>query len=200
MMRLMLCGLVSCLALSVQLARADDAEDKAIAFVKNQGGRVERDDKRPGKPIVEVSMGTDTTDKDLKELAAFKSIGTLVLNFSKITDAGMKDIAALKTLNGLRLTRTKVTDKGVKDLVALKNLTTLDLGGTDVTDATAKELTALKGLTVLQLGDTKVTDAGLKELATLKDLKLVDLILTASVTDTGVAELQKALPKCKIRR
>jgi hypothetical protein len=44
-----------------------------------------------------------------------------------------------------------------------------------------------------------VTDAGLKGLAELKGLQWLGLVGT-QVTDAGVAELQKALPGCKIRR
>jgi hypothetical protein len=44
---------------------------------------------------------------------------------------------------------------------------------------------------------TQITDAGLKEVAKLKNLDTLDLRLT-KVTKAGVAELQKALPKCKI--
>jgi hypothetical protein len=44
-----------------------------------------------------------------------------------------------------------------------------------------------------------VTDEGLKELAPLKNLTILDLLGTA-VTDAGVKELQKALPKCEIRK
>jgi internalin A len=42
-----------------------------------------------------------------------------------------------------------------------------------------------------------VTDAGLKDLKELKNLTTLYLINT-KVTDAGVAELQKTLPKCKI--
>jgi Leucine-rich repeat (LRR) protein len=44
-----------------------------------------------------------------------------------------------------------------------------------------------------------VTDADLKELAHLKNLTTLNLSFT-KVTDAGVRELQKALPKCSIRR
>jgi internalin A len=44
-----------------------------------------------------------------------------------------------------------------------------------------------------------VTDAGLKELSGLKSLQSVVLFGT-KVTDAGVAELQKALPACRISR
>jgi hypothetical protein len=48
------------------------------------------------------------------------------------------------------------------------------------------------------LSATQVTDAGLKELAALKNLAKLDLSAANKVTDKGVKELQKALPKCKI--
>jgi hypothetical protein len=44
MSRLMLCGIVSWLILgSVAPIRADDAEDKAVAFVEKLGGKVKVD-------------------------------------------------------------------------------------------------------------------------------------------------------------
>ena len=63
-------------------------------------------------------------------------------------------------------------------------------------------LVHLKGLTKLQrlyLAGTKITDAGLvhlKGLVKMEELWLVGLKLT----DAGVADLQKALPNCKITR
>jgi hypothetical protein len=43
----------------------------------------------------------------------------------------------------------------------------------------------------------KITDAGLKEVAKLQQLRRLTMYGT-KVTKVGVAELQKALPKCKI--
>jgi pyridoxine 5'-phosphate synthase PdxJ len=45
--------------------------------------------------------------------------------------------------------------------------------------------------------NSKLTDAALKELAGLKELRELNLGGT-KVTHAGVAELQKALPGCKI--
>ena len=45
----------------------------------------------------------------------------------------------------------------------------------------------------------QITDAGLKELAKLKQLGAHNLISTKT-TNAGVAQLQKALPKCNIGR
>lgn len=61
---LSLSGLCSCLG-----ARADEAGDRAVAFVEKLGGTVARDEKAPGKPVIEVSpSGTHVTDAGLKEL------------------------------------------------------------------------------------------------------------------------------------
>jgi hypothetical protein len=43
-----------------------------------------------------------------------------------------------------------------------------------------------------------LTDAGLKELAPLQRLEALDLSFNL-LSEEGVAELQKALPRCKIK-
>ena len=79
----------------------------------------------------------------------------------------------------------------------LGKVTTLDLRLTKITDEGLKEVAKLQQLEELYLTDTKVTDEGLKEVAKLQ--KLTSLFLTATqITDARAAELQKALPKCKI--
>jgi hypothetical protein len=65
--------------------------------------------------------------------------------------------------------------------------------------AKQRHVTGLTRLEELDLSYTKVTDAGFdnfRELTRLKELWLHD----TQVTDAGVAELQKALPNCKIER
>jgi internalin A len=119
MSRFMMVGVVSWLVLgSSGACRADEAEDKAVAFVEALKGDVIRDEKLPGKPVIAVN-----------------------LNFSKVTDAGLKELAPFKNLTTLSLgLATKVTDAGLKELAQFKNLTKLALGGTKVTDAGVKEL------------------------------------------------------------
>jgi len=151
-------------------------DEKAVAFVTRMGGRGTRDEKLPGNPVTYVNLEhSKITDAGLKELAAFKSIALLSLGSTKITDAGLKELAALKSLSALNLNSTKITDAGLRELAALKNLTSLSLVGTKITDAGLKNLAAFKNLTSVTLNSTEVTDA-------------------------GVAELQKALPNCKIEQ
>ena len=174
---------------------ADTAEDRAVAFVKNLGGKVTRNEKLPGKPIVEVDLFLGAwyttpriTDAGLKELTVLKSLTALNLGGTKVTDAGLKELAALKNLTTLQLDQCRlVTGVGLKELAPLKNLTVLSLYLTGVTDAGLKELAAFTNLTTLSL-PYGVTDAGLKELAPLKNLTTLNLYGTR-VTDVGLKEL-----------
>ena len=80
-------------------AHADEAEDAAVKFIQDLGGRITRDEKAPNKPIVVVQLGS-----------------------TKVTDAGLKHLVGLKQLRALFLADTKVTDAGLKELVKLKQL------------------------------------------------------------------------------
>ena len=167
MARKMIGGFAPMLMLLAAVAvRADEAEDKAVQAIEKLGGKVTRDEKAVGRPVVEVDLfNRQVADADLKELAQLKQLQSLNLHCTEVTDAGLKELAALKQLQSLNLVGTKVTDAGLKELAAVKPLQMLDLHGTQVTDAGLKELAALKNLQSLDLGYTKLTDAGLKELA-----------------------------------
>ena len=114
-MRTMLVGAVMLLACLSGAARADEAS--AVKAVENLGGKVTRDDKLPGKPVIEVNLA-----------------------FAHVTDAGLKELKHLKQLTSLALYNSQVTDEGLKELKDLKQLTTLGLDSTKVTDAGVKEL------------------------------------------------------------
>ena len=58
-------------------------------------------------------------------------------------------------------------------------------------------LKGLSGPKTLYLGGTQVTDSGLVHIRRLTNMWELTLY-SARVTDTGVAGLQKALPKCRI--
>ena len=122
------------------VTRADEAS--SAAALEKLHAVILRNEKQPGKPVVEVN-----------------------LNFTEVTDAGLKELAPLAHLQTLDLRFTEVTDAGLKELAPLTQLQTLDLGGTKVTDAGLKELAPLTQLQTLNLLGTAVTGAGLKELA-----------------------------------
>jgi hypothetical protein len=70
---------------------------------------------------------------------------------------------------------------------------------TRVTDDEVRQLRWLSGLRYLDLSRTGVTDACLDGLRSLQGLQILDLSGT-KVTEEGMADLQKALPRLKIRR
>ena len=93
------------LLLPAAVVRADEAEDKALALVKELKGTVERDEKKAGKPVVRVSLGfTQISDAGLKELAALQQLQELYLDFTQISDAGLKELAGLKRQAAASLT------------------------------------------------------------------------------------------------
>ena len=56
-------------------ARADEAD--AVKLVEKLGGKVTRDDKQPGKPVVEVNLSLKkVTDADLKQLKELKQLAS----------------------------------------------------------------------------------------------------------------------------
>jgi len=89
--------------------------------------------------------------------------------------------------------------KGELTNADLERVTALGFSFAGITNEGLKEVVAkLQNLTWLSLHGTQITDAGLKEVAKMKQLKELDLKNTKTITKEGVAELQKALPKCKI--
>ena len=96
-------------------ARADEAS--AVKAVENLGGKVYRDDKLPGKPVIGVHLHEIwVTDAALKELKDLKQLTWLSLTVTQVTDAGLKELKDLKKLASLNLIHVKVTDDGVADL------------------------------------------------------------------------------------
>src|SRR5438132_12177720 len=100
-------SLVFCLTLGLTCASVRADEASAVKAVENLGGKVTRDDKLPGKPVIGVNLGA--------------------LVMGKVTDAGLKELKDLKQLTSLDLYGAAVTGEGLKEVKGLKQLTELDL-------------------------------------------------------------------------
>jgi hypothetical protein len=163
--------------LALAAARADDTpQDRAAAAITEAGGKIDRDEKAPDKPITAVSFATlPVEDATLACLDGLGSVQKLTLNVTKITDAGLDHVQGLGALKKLYLVDTKITDAGLAKLKGLSNLEILSLVGTEVTDAGLEHLKGMASLQTVFLAGTKVTDEGVKS-------------------------LQEALPKLKIER
>ena len=163
---------------------------------------------------------TKVTHEGLKALAGLTKLTLIQLDDEQVTEAMLRTLREMGMLHTLphaasnrrderpatddeivriELYHIPVTDGGLKELTGLKNLADLRLQGARVTDAGLKELTRLPKLTTLFLLQMKLTDAGLREIANLKGLTTLGLYET-KISNAAFAELQRALPKCKIMR
>jgi hypothetical protein len=146
----------------------------------------------------------DVTDEQVAALAALKGLPLqrLTLGSDKLTDAGVAHLAGMKELRSLYLSACpQVTDKGMAHLKKLADLEELWVtANPQVTDEGMKSLAELGKLKWLSLyGCKRITDDGARQLRGLKNLKFAYFGGTA-VTDAGVADLQKALPDCEVKR
>jgi hypothetical protein len=143
-------------------------------------------------PIVEKAI-REELKKPTGELTVtdLNKVKELDLENKELTDVpnGLDKLTNLKVLY---LSRNKLTD--VRDLEKLTQVKNIILSVNSLTDVKGLEkLTQLEGL---NLSNNKLTDvAGLGNLTNLWVLRLE---LIPDLTKAQIAELQKALPKCKI--
>ena len=143
-----------------------------------------------------VVMGQSVLAADKKPLIADPIIEKSVrMSLKKPTGELTK--ADLERVTRLDLYRANISDAGFKEIPKLKQVIVLGLSRSNISDMGLKVLTKCKKLEGLSLDSTQISDAGLKGLAKLAQLKGLRVQQT-KVTKAGVAELQKALPKCKI--
>ena len=165
---------------------------------------------------------TYITDNGLANLKDLPALDSLFIENTRVTDAGLVHLAGLHKLSYLRLAGTEVTDAGVKQLSELPNLKNVSLGGTHVTDAGLlhlRKLSKLKNLSLVQpkmkepkpveltpveqrafgLGKDPLADTPAEQRSPSPKLETRQSN-PLRVTDEGIAELKKALPKLKIRR
>ena len=130
------------LLLSLALVHSGLAADvsseqaKAVADIKQFGGRIKVDEDSPDKPIIRVYLfKTDATDAALLHIGSLTKLQVLNLMDTHVTDAGLKNLEGLSQLRDLWLVGTSVTDAGLKHFKALRHLQRLSLADTKVTDA-----------------------------------------------------------------
>jgi hypothetical protein len=138
-------------------------------------------------------------DASLESVTGLAQLRHLSLYNTNVTDVGLQHLNGLTQLHKLELVNTRITDSGLVNLKGLTRLQYLLLNDTQVTDAGLAHLEGLTQLDTLMLDNTEVTDVGLQHLKGLAKLQYL-LLNGTKVTDAGVAELQKALPNCKIIR
>jgi hypothetical protein len=159
-----------------------------------------------------IAFAANATDGLLKELSRLKTLESLDLfECSEVTDSGLKSLAGLTELKELKLVLQRQVSQWVifghgrqRTYVGsiLPNFThgAVVLGLTKLTAAGLRGLSPLKKVQSLDLMCDDITDAGLKELSAMKSLKRIILGECDRLTDAGIAEFQRSLPHCEIRR
>jgi len=167
---------------------------RQIAEITAVAGWVIRDEDKPGKPVIEVTLNGDTiTDAFLERLKVLEDLETLGLGPSRVTEAGLTHLKGLRRLRELCVTRTPVSDAFLNRLQELTQLEELNLYSNQLRDASLKQLRGLPQLKELSLYRNPITDDGLVHLAALPQLERLSLNDTF-ITDAGVQHLSR-LPR-----
>lgn len=164
---------------------------------------------------------TDVTNKGLVHLQPLKNLSNLNLRSTLITGAGMVQLKPLQNLHTINfastnlgddglecfkdlpnlkdcaVARCRIGDKGMKSLCALKQLTKLDVGyNKDITDGGMSFIVGMNSLKQLIIPQTSITVKSLRYLRQLPALR--EVVYSAAMFDKKqIAEMQRALPKCK---
>lgn len=142
--------------------------------------------------------GTKTvSDDDLKKFRHLDALTSLNLTISLVTSNGLVHLSNLPNLQKITLTQTKIDDAGLAHLTKIRSIEYIKFSSTKVADEGLKQLADLPNLKHLDLSFTKVSNQGLESLCDFSKLETINLVQT-KVTAQGIAELQKALPNCKI--
>jgi serine/threonine protein kinase len=148
-------------------------------------------------------VGTHKPSRELLLLLAaltdfeFDDFEEVDLSGSAVSDADLESLGALPCRR-LVLDRAPVQGPGLVHLKKLPRLIDLSLGCPTLSFPGVRYVAELKQLERLSLASSGATDVSLKNLHDLVKLRELDLTAT-KVTAAGVAELQKALPKCNIK-
>jgi serine/threonine protein kinase len=136
-------------------------------------------------------------DLELANIAGLSAIQNLSLAQTTTSDIGLKHVRRFLNLTSLLLAQTDVTGEGLRQLSGMSRLVKLDLANTKLGDADLAMLEPLESLEFLGLLGTKVTDASSLHLAHFTGLTFLDLYDTR-FTATGITQLSKSLPNCRI--
>jgi uncharacterized membrane protein len=108
-------------------------------------------------PALAVNIYNKTTYnvKALEELSAIKKqVVSLDLNKMPVKDADLKAIAQFENLRSLILNFSDITGSGLKELLVLKHLKSVSLAGVKLNIDALKQLTAIKSLAEVAIWDT----------------------------------------------
>src|SRR4051794_36099784 len=78
-------------------------QKRVIAAIRDDGGQVERDEARPGRPVIVVRLGgLRVEDASLAQLKVFPALRELSFSSYSVTDAGLAHLEGFSELEILR--------------------------------------------------------------------------------------------------
>lgn len=109
---------VACCARSATALAEPLDQSKAIEKIELLGGRIQRDESLPGRPVTEIGFRPSChfSEKHLSLLHAFPELRSLDLAFVRTSDAGIKELARLGNLRQLHLDPAEITPMVLLDL------------------------------------------------------------------------------------
>lgn len=143
---------------------------------------------------------TDVTDECSRDVAKMNNLLELKAVGTQMTGASLRYLAATPKLRALHYAENK--NISVRDAAELKNCKSLEelyLKRTGIKDDAVKELAQCQRLSTLGLEGDPITDASLVDLARAKSLTNLRLQGCTKITQEGVNNLRKQLPKCNIQ-
>lgn len=137
------------------------------------------------------------SDAGLAYLGQLRNLRELTFHDREVTDAGIKSLQQLRRLEDLSIMESSMTDRGLGYLESLPSLKKLALQDAQISDEGMKSIGRCRKLEEVLLIGHAITDEGLRHLKGLKNAKEIT-ICSRPVTNAGVAELQQALPGCRV--
>lgn len=115
-------------------AKEKEGEQAAIKLVRELGGTVEHVDGDVENPVAAVVLsGAKLTPAQIRQLAQFKGLRTLILREGPFDNAALAQLAVLENLQALDLEYTSVSDAGLPALQKLPSIREVYLTGSGVT-------------------------------------------------------------------
>lgn len=152
------------------------------------------------KPLTELRLwGLSTMSTQIIEkLATMTQLTSLQLGDIDISDVDVSALKNLKDLKQLGFNKTLMTTNNVKQIGSFTQIEKLGIMYNSLKDSDIEFLVTLTNMTELNLGGSRLGDGCLRFFARMKQLELLQVVAT-KMSDRGLSELRKQLPKCKIR-